>query len=799
MGKKNIFIVLLTPFIISLFSMTIVNATFNIINNDILSISWDYKDVEAFKINNNDYRLNAVAVNDMNYPVPNSKLLWTVNNVNEDEENHAEINYKGNIPYLKTLSEGEVNIMVTNEKGNIFRKMKAIIYENAAITINPIIKSSQTNINPVLHVGEYNLEKGKRPTHHNVVEKYEVNIVPEYFSDKVILTHSSNIAVSDNYENISILGSGDAFVQLEFSDPNYGKTQRVEFNIVKDGINVYSYEDLLNCTNYSNEGEKVVLRTNFESSANLYVYDENKNIIGKKLDNTVQFGNFDLKTKNHTFNDEIYKFKTTYNHEYLDQWNNFADKTLDYNSIPLDINCGLHVQKDFYGNGYTINLHDLTYPYDSSSISSNGQTYLIPTLNKNNIFRGPLPFYVLGSPDNIPIIGAYGQDNIGMYVDGDNIIIDDINLKNCDFGNNLANLQYTGTVLETLGRNITVSNSRIQNGKNVVKCYSSDTNIDNCLLSYSQNFLLLVGSNKYVQVDGNKRISIDYNGQNYITSIEKLLERGGQGDLAMNNYILGDIDEQTINMMNVIQKAFDYFSPTEIDSNININNTLFYTSGITSIALETMFNGPFLYSASPSLIKDLLVGNGSVGQTIVPYSPTHIACASYPNKITLSGKTRFYDYKDADNYDLSGLIINNIDTIVNSIDPNKPPIDIDDIFPLKPLIKKQTDEFIYNNKINIPIAYYGGGNNNNSIVEINNLEDIGGKQKNIEADFFKEYLSLGKSDIENLQGLRNVMLKCVTIVTGINPFKFILANDYLLNKEPQIQTLIDNNKGDTNL
>ena len=199
MGKKNIFIVLLTPFIISLFSMTIVNATFNIINNDILSISWDYKDVEAFKINNNDYRLNAVAVNDMNYPVPNSKLLWTVNNVNEDEERHAEINYKGNIPYLKTLSEGEVNIMVTNEKGNIFRKMKAIIYENAAITINPIIKSSQTNINPVLHVGEYNLEKGKRPTHHNVVEKYEVNIIPEYFSDKVILTHSSNIAVSDNY------------------------------------------------------------------------------------------------------------------------------------------------------------------------------------------------------------------------------------------------------------------------------------------------------------------------------------------------------------------------------------------------------------------------------------------------------------------------------------------------------------------------------------------------------------------------------------------------------------------------
>ena len=43
------------------------------------------------------------------------------------------------------------------------------------------------------------------------------------------------------------------------------------------------------------------------------------------------------------------------------------------------------------------------------------------------------------------------------------------------------------------------------------------------------------------------------------------------------------------------------------------------------------------------------------------------------------------------------------------------------------------------------------------------------------------------------------MLKCVTIVTGINPFKFILANDYLLNKEPQIQILIDNNKGDTNL
>ena len=46
-----------------------------------------------------------------------------------------------------------------------------------------------------------------------------------------------------------------------------------------------------------------------------------------------------------------------------------------------------------------------------------------------------------------------------MYVDGDNIRVNDVNLKNCDFGDRMANLDTVGTVMEIYGDNVAVTNS----------------------------------------------------------------------------------------------------------------------------------------------------------------------------------------------------------------------------------------------------------------------------------------------------------------------------------------------------
>lgn len=102
----------------------------------------------------------------------------------------------------------------------------------------------------------------------------------------------------------------------------------------------------------------------------------------------------------------------------------------------------------------------------------------------------------------MPLIEAFGQDNVGMYVDGSDILINDVNLKNCDFGNLMSNLDYVGTVLETNGNNITIKNSRLSNGKQVVRSFSStNVSILNSMLSNARNFLLTIGSNDYIKAD----------------------------------------------------------------------------------------------------------------------------------------------------------------------------------------------------------------------------------------------------------------------------------------------------------
>ena len=68
----------------------------------------------------------------------------------------------------------------------------------------------------------------------------------------------------------------------------------------------------------------------------------------------------------------------------------------------------------------------------------------------------------------MPLVEAFGQDNIGMYVEGNDILINDVYVRNCDFGNRLANLDTVGTVLEVSGNNIKIMNARLANGKNVL-------------------------------------------------------------------------------------------------------------------------------------------------------------------------------------------------------------------------------------------------------------------------------------------------------------------------------------------
>ena len=50
-------------------------------------------------------------------------------------------------------------------------------------------------------------------------------------------------------------------------------------------------------------------------------------------------------------------------------------------------------------------------------------------------------------------------------------------------------------------------------------------------------------------------------------------------------------------LMNQQELVFDDLGDPIVKTNVTVEDTYFYQSGIASIALETMFNGPYLYNA----------------------------------------------------------------------------------------------------------------------------------------------------------------------------------------------------------
>ncbi len=831
MKKRNLIILLLMPFIISLFGLTSINMTFNIFDNDIIDIKWEYDDYQGFKVSESEaYLLKATAISDSKYPSKANSLKWSLKNKDGSGNEYARIKIDESTRsyYLEAISEGEVIITCSNEKGNVSRSMTGIIYENGYVAMNPIMGSSQNNVSERLYYGQYDLDDNGVEVKASSIE-YNVSLSDEIFRDSISINYSDDIIdckLSNDHKllTIDIKNYGDAYVKLSTAADL--KDYMFEFTIVKDGINVYDYDDLLYCTNKSDEGKIVVLRKSFDSIKNTYKTNGNGGIIlttdgnpELKQNNTALFGNCKFsKDRNgnvkysFNFKDEIYRFKTTYNHEYIDQWNEFvkSNSKLGYSEVSKDINVGIHVQKDFYGNGYTLNLHNLTYPYSEQTIDGN----IIPYLSSENLFRGPLPFYTLGDPNGTPLVSAYGQDNIGMYVDGDNITVNDLVLRNCDFGNNLANLDYTGTVIEVSGNNITLMNSRFSNGKNVLRSFSSkNVMVDNCMFSYSRNFLITTGSNEIMKADSN--VSKEYYNsdgakQNYTLDDYLSIDENnqGEGDKILNGFLssgLGNsIDNDIIKeSITYLQQGLDNNSVEDkYYGNMTINNSYFYKSGIASIALETAFNGPYLYSNSPSIIGQIfgLLNDDKTSKPLVPYSAKNVSGTSYPVKVNLTGKTTFYDYKQISDIDLSGLISENISQFANGVagdlgisgEINRK-ITIDDIFPIKNVLNKSVGEYLTAGKINIPIAYYGGGLNL-STVDTSLLDtDLSGT---VETDLFREFLNLPTSG-STLTLMKYMMQKCVTVVTGFHPFKFSLVKgtDEDVNLAPSVEILKDNAKG----
>lgn len=835
MGKKNLIILLFIPFMIAILGVVTINTTFTFIDNDIIGIEWDYEDTEVFKMSDGLYPLTARGINQKNYPAgAGNNLVWSIRNQDLTDENvYAEIVHQQGQYYLKTIAPGNIVITCSNEKGNVFRSMNAIVYQDGVVVINKVQKASQRNIDQTLYHGEFDLVNGtkKRSTF-----KINVRAVPDSEQSKIRVTScTDNIKVDLSTNTVEIIAPGKASFTIGCGEGSLATPGTYSFEVVENGVNVYTYDDLLACTNKSENGEIVVLQTSFESLQNMYEVNENgKPVLTKGEPNQINkdvqlFGNYDFKKQTFDFINEIYECTTTYNKNFIEQWNEQIASSDPSQHLSDKIKVGLRVQKDFYGNGYTINMHDLAFPTAKSAQTDEaGNDAGLYELGLNDLFRGPRPFYSLGNPDNTPLVTAHGQDNVGIYLDGDNITLNDVKAKNCDFGRLMVNLEYVGTVVETNGDNITIKNSELSNGKHVVRSFSSmNFRIENSILANARNFLILTGSNEYVSTkDMDEEYQFtDFQGTTTTSDIQYYFASAFErGDMDLTTYLLGAYEDKTTMRKSLmsIQNAFNDPKRVEgqIDGSMTVDDCMFSQSGIASIGIDTMFNGPYLSNSSPALISVFM----HILENVQNINGEHLAGMSYPVEVNITGNTKFYDYKTQDQMDITGLITENMSTIANNLPIETDvlnDLDIDKIFPMKSYLysgassQKATMSKDGKTYINVPVAFYGGGLNLSTI----NIDTLDTKEKftgNFEVDLLDSYLNQPGTTYEELMTIleqflsgdqsnitqmmpvfKGLVLKCVTVVIGYEPFEFICyKSDDLYGKVPQVNELILNLKGD---
>ena len=804
MKKKTLVILLIIPFIIALLTFVSVVALTNNVGVD-ATISWNYRENEGFKTNS-EYRLEASLSYDENQLLkPGSdKLIWETSGENADL---VKIEERNDGFYLVTGGEtGETRITCCTENRRSSLTMTAHIYENGLVLINPINQSSGTQIDSTRYYGEYDITYDNSLSQSSLVkQEAKIPLEIEVYSDTGngafdLVENSSNIEFDLSTNTIVIKDSGKASITFASSAETY-ITSTYSFSVVDEGINVYSFNDLMMCTNRSTNGEIAVMQVSLESRENALKKDQNGNYLNEyKQSNIKLFGNYNFNNQTFDFNDFIYyqdpKLETKFIKQFLESGNLVED--FEYST---QMKIGVRVQKDFYGNGFTINMHELAYPVHGYIDSTTGK--LTPDRNLD-YFYGPLTFVSIGDIENMSVIRAYLCDNVGFLVDHDGITVNDVKLQNSNSIDNMFNLGFTGTVLEVQGKNVTIKNSVIQNGRTCVRAFSTDELlIDNCLLQNAGEFILKLGSNRVNSTDHSKTVNVNYAGSNINIKFEDFYngsnETSGTADNILTSIFANsgsntaEIDA-SLDTLEDIQNGLDNLNgivnqddSVNFDAHITVNDTYFYNSGIYSIAFETAFNGAYLYNGMPSTVRSIA--------SMFGITPSDVGGTSYPVELTLSGDTRFYDWKNIEQIDMSALIEENFSTFIRLIIESGAlegsgvdlsvleDMTIDDFFPVKAILRdsaisngyvyRETEDGKTTYYINRPVAWYGGGYNGSELVDniVKNESYSLGDILNI--DFTADILRGTHQLPGELGSLVSMLSKCVVMAIGTHSFQFM--------------------------
>ncbi len=494
------------------------------------------------------------------------------------------------------------------------------------------------------------------------IYKSEVIDDSYYINSYFDLVYLTNHSILNKYKSSPLIlnTSLDSVKSSLYYDPTLNEYVNVSKNIKplllsKEEVNLLSSLDnnLVNKYHYK------------EIDLNRYLSNFNTSINYKNNNNSSLFYIEYLRININDINNDDYRFL-----DRLYSSNNSNDNNKNYNY--KSINYLIDLSRSIYGNGYSINFNDFTFPSGNVNYINNNSITSISTYN--DIFLGPLKSVgILNSikkinnkyNGEIDVIESslykYKDDNtvilinnLNNYSSSDPLIVSNLIIKGCDDKSTLNEYRYIGNLISIYNSsNILFEDLNLSNSRNLIyQSSSSNITLSNSLLMHSYDNLIKLSSSTY-KAFLNMEDSLSYQ---------------------------------------FIEDKDDKINESNIDNTLTIKNNIFYQSGFASIFIDNHLNGSLLYNSSFNeyFSSSLPLGGVSKGSRLI-----------------MDGNNYFYDFKKLEDLNINSIFESDNSSFSNILESFNVSSLLDNEFN-----KDENKVYLYDeNYISTPIISLGGGTN----------------------------------------------------------------------------------------
>ncbi len=642
------------------------------------------------------------------YPDANAIYVWSADNQNVQFEQVG----NGRNCKIKIGKDVETDITLKVLVNNVVKAQttRAVKAVNAVSTL--YFQESQTSFG-ILGFPTYGSQKIEDGEY--VQDKQKLGLIlgdkgdfTAFYNQDITLSDTENCLSFDKSNGINITATKNGVTTLT-AKWNYADYfgEKVESSLkvkaVKDGVNVNNYLDLKKA---ADDVKPIVLFSDI--------------MLGKKSMTAAEL------------NACIGLLPTTYDWQY---YKNIKEQR-------PNVYYALEFKADLHGNGFELNAENITTASDR--------------VGAPLLYKGPLNFVAM-SETKFGAAAVKGQDNISFLVRTDGVVIDNVQLKSCSdsyltaYGSmNLSRLNRVGTTLEIMSDNVLVKNSRISNGRTVVRIFGggdrgytangnpvmSDTLVDaeterinvkieSSILKNAREFIVKIGSNRAVKATGDT--SSDF-------KVPTLKDISNVDYKAGENYF-----------------ADNYFKQKYLIADVTLKNSILESSGLFSVGIDTHFAGQFLQ------------GIASNGLELLK-SWKDLAATSYACALRLEGTVKLLDWKNID--------MLNSDTLIESGSSANAFLKLDIKSMIKKVVNSKPESYsnILENVDSVSyvhggVAFFGGGLNY-SFVDTSKLTNNHFGKYNINLSV------LGENEPQfSVLGTQAALLP---LAAGVEDFRFML-------------------------